>query len=166
MRHPVLSAPFETETHDLADLIDLYESNYVRLMRLAPELTQIRKTVVSRVAGAQDLYLTIGESFKYTTSLRLTYAFQDDDGMSLEPDARICVYHDVRAVDLVSHCRRRRSRKVNPWQRGRMPDLERRWEMNWFLRKWLRFCTHQGHLFLACMTEAPSSNPFVEAKSA
>ena len=160
MQHSILSAPPRAETHYLADLIDLYESNFVRLMRLAPELTEIRKTVVSRVAGAQDLYLSVDESFKYTTSLRLSYSFQDNDGISLEPDARICVYHDVRAVDIVSHCRRRRTRQVNHWKRGRMPDLERRWEMNWFLRKWLRFCTHQGHLFLACMTEAPASDPF------
>ncbi|HEX9583312.1 MAG TPA: DUF1249 domain-containing protein [Gammaproteobacteria bacterium] len=166
MRHPVLSAPLGTEAHNLADLIDLYESNYVRLMSLVPELAQIKQTVVSRVAGAQDLYLTVSENFRYTTSLRLTYAFRDGDGISLEPHARICVYHDARAVELVSHCRRRRSRKVNPWQRVRMPDLERRWEMNWFLRKWLRFCTHQGHLFLACMSEAPASDPFVEARSA
>ena len=165
MRQLVLSALPNAETRNLADLIHLYESNYVRLMRLAPELAQIRSTVVSRVAGAQDLHLSVTESFKYTTSLRLTYSFNDDDGIALEPDARICVYHDVRAVELVSHCRRRRSRKVNPWRRGRMPELERRWEMNWFLRKWLRFCTHQGHLFLACMTEAPALDPFTEARS-
>lgn len=160
MRHPVITTPLRVETHNLADLIDLYESNYVRLMRLAPELTQIRNTVVSRVAGAQDLYLTVDESFKYTTSLRLSYAFRDDDDTALEPNARICVYHDVRAVELVSHYRRRRSTKVNPWMRGRMPEVERRWKMNWFLRKWLRFCTHQGHLFLACTTATPTYDPF------
>ena len=160
MRHQILTAPARTETHDLADLIDLYESNYLRLMRLAPELAGIRSTVVSRVAGAQDLFLCVDESFKYTTSLRLSYAFADEDGVSLEPNARICVYHDVRAAELVSHCRRKRSRKVNPWQRGRMPDLERRWEMNWFLRKWLRFCAHQGHLFLDCMRQVPAADPF------
>jgi len=44
---------------DLAALIELYESNYVRLMRLAPELESMEGTVVSRVAGALDLYLEI-----------------------------------------------------------------------------------------------------------
>ncbi len=135
-------------TPDLPALINLHESNYVRLMRLIPDLESLRGSVVSRVRGAQDLYLSIDGSHKYTTNLMLTYRFRDDLETVLEPRAKICVYHDVRAVDLVSHCRRRRSRKLFPWRRGRMPELERRWEMNRFLYKWLRFCTHQGHLFL------------------
>ncbi len=145
-----LSSPARFQTHDLAALIALYESNYVRLMRLAPDLTQIKGTVVSRVAGALDLFMSVDDRFKYTTTLKLTYRFRDGEEFALEPDARICVYHDVRCVEIVSHCRRRRSRNVLPWRRQRMPELDRRWEMNRFLLKWLRFCTHQGHLFLSC----------------
>ena len=135
---------------DLATLINLYESNYLRLLRLIPDLDTLEDTVVSRVAGALDLYLSIEERFKYTTTLSLTYCFVDQEHLVLEPNARICVYHDVRAADLVSHCRRKHSRKVRPWIRGRMPELDRRWEINRFLYKWLRFCTHQGHIFLNC----------------
>lgn len=139
------------EAPDLAALIELYESNYVRLMRLAPELESMRGSVVSRVAGALDLYLTVDERFKFTTSLLLTYRFEhEDEGIVLEPRARINVYHDVRCAEVVSHYRRRRSRSINPWRRGHMPEVERRWRMNRFLNKWLRFCGHQGHLFLEC----------------
>lgn len=140
--------------HDLAALIELYEGNYLRLLRLIPDLDRIDGTVVSRVAGALDLYLTVDERFKYTTSLTLTYRFDDSDGIALEPNARVCVYHDVRAAELVSHCRRRRRRGLRPWVRGRMPELEYRWDMNRFLGKWLKFCTHQGHIFLACTATA------------
>ena len=143
---------------DLPALINLHESNYVRLMRLIPELQRMRGTVVSRVSGALDLYLSIDESYKYTTNLLLTYRFRDADKIALEPRAKICVYHDVRAADLVSHCRRHRSRKLFPWRRGHMPELDRRWEMNRFLYKWLRFCTHQGHLFLS-FNAIPASDP-------
>lgn len=140
---------------DLAALIELYESNYVRLMRLAPELEEMDGTALSRVAGALDLYLTVDERFKFTTSVLLTYRF-DDDEVSLEPRARIVVYHDVRSAEVVSHYRRRRDRGLSPWQRGRMPEVERRYRMNRFLNKWLRFCAHQGHLFLQCTTHAVS----------
>ena len=139
-------------TADLPALINLHESNYVRVMRLIPELETLRGTVVSKVSGALALYLSIDDSYKYTTNLLLTYRFRDTDVEVLEPRAKICVYHDVRAADLVSHCRRQRSRKLFPWSAGRMPELQRRWEMNRFLYKWLRFCTHQGHLFLRCNT--------------
>ena len=135
---------------DLPALIDLYEGNYLRVMRLFPELDSLEGTQVSRVAGALDLYVTLEERFKYTTTLLLTYRFVDDTGMALEPNARICIYHDVRAVELVSHCRRKRTRKVHKWLRCRMPELDHRWEMNRFLAKWLKFCSNQGHLFLNC----------------
>ena len=49
---------------DLPALIELYESNFVRVMRLAPELENMDGSVVSRVAGALDLYLTVEERFK------------------------------------------------------------------------------------------------------
>lgn len=146
--------------HDLAALIELYEGNFLRLFRLIPDLDRLEGTVVSRVAGALDLYLTVDERFKYTTSLTLTYRFRDDDGIALEPNARICVYHDVRAAELLSHCRRRRRRGLRPWVRGRMPELEYRWDMNRFLSKWLKFCTHQGHIFLECtVAEAAAFTP-------
>ncbi len=151
-----------TPAPDLPALINLHESNYVRLMRLIPDLDRLRGSMVSRVSGAQDLYLSIDERYKYTTNLMLTYRFQESLGMVLEPRAKICVYHDVRAVDLVSHCRRRRSRKLFPWRRGYMPELDRRWEMNRFLYKWLKFCTHQGHMFLDCNVE-PTHDPRLDA---
>jgi len=150
---------------DLPALINLHESNYVRLMRLMPDLVNLRGTVVSRVSGAQDLYLSVDDRYKYTTNLMLTYCFKSSLGVVLEPRATICVYHDVRAVDLVSHCRRHRSRKLFPWsRRGHMPELDRRWEMNRFLYKWLRFCTHQGHLFLNFNVQA-APDPRLQACS-
>lgn len=143
---------------DLPALIDLYEGNYLRAMRLLPDLDSLEGTLVSRVAGALDLYATIQERFKYTTTVLLTYRFVDDTGMALEPNARVCIYHDVRAAELVSHCRRKRTRKVHQWLRGRMPELDSRWEMNRFLYKWLRFCSNQGHIFLNCTTRPAESS--------
>lgn len=143
---------------DLPALIDLYEGNYLRVMRLLPDVHSLEGTVVSRVAGALDLYATIEEQFKYTTTLLLTYRFVDDSDIVLEPNARVCVYHDVRAAELVSHCRRKRTRKVHRWLRGRMPELDHRWEMNRFLYKWLRFCSNQGHIFLNCTTRPAESS--------
>ena len=193
---------------DLPALIELYEANYVRLMNLAPDLETMspigsapigsapigtgqavdrfahdaldKFTLVSSVAGAMDLHLTVIERHRFTTTINLSYLFRheqrngaqhveaqasarlgyagitraddlidDDDNLVLEPNARLCIYHDVRAVELLSHYRRRRSRAVYPGQRGRMPEVERRWSTNRFVGKWLKFCLNQGHLFLA-----------------
>ena len=143
-------------TRDISGLIGIYEASYVRLARLIPDLAACDRVMVSRVAGALSLHLEIMERQPYTTSLTLTYRFSDH---VLEPNARINVYHDVRAAEIVSHCRRRRSRAIRPWTPGRMPELERKWEMNRFLLKWLRFCTFQGHLFLPGVTPTLDSPP-------
>jgi hypothetical protein len=152
------AASLERYRHrDLPALIELYEGNYLRVMRLLPDLDNLQGTLVSRVAGALDLYLTVEERFKYTTTVLLTYRFVDESGVSLEPNARVCIYHDVRAAEIVSHCRRKRTRKVHKWLRGRMPELDHRWEMNRFLFKWLRFCSNQGHIFLNCTAQPATS---------
>ena len=127
----------------LSSLIDLHESNYHRLLRLAPDLRDIEGTVASRVAGALDLFLTVHRQERYTTTLSLTYRF--DDGA--QPDAAIVVYHDVLAAELVNVNRRRPSRNRS-WPKGQIPELDRKWRTNRFLQKWLGFCHRQGHLFL------------------
>ena len=148
---------------DISGLIRLYEANYVRLERLVPDLPACDRVMVSRVAGALDLYLERIEHQRYTTSLVLTYRFPDGGGHVLEPNARINVYHDVRAAEVVSHCRRRKSRgTVRPWTPGRMPELDRKWRMNRFLLKWLRFCTFQGHLFIPGVTPALEGFPLAD----
>ena len=145
-------------TRDIAGLIRIYEANYVRLVRLVPDLRACDRPMVSRVAGALDLHLEITERQPYTTSMILTYRFAEGDGSVLEPNARINVYHDVRAAEVVSHCRRRKSRVIRPWTPGRMPELDRKWQMNRFLLKWLRFCTFQGHIFIPGIT--PTINEY------
>lgn len=146
------------QPRNLAGLIDIYESNYHRIMRLVPEIDEMQGTTVSRVAGALDLYLTVLERFKYTTTIALTYQFEDQEEPIAEPNARIRVYHDVRVVEVLSHHRRRRRQTMLRWQQGRMPELDRKWEMNRFLQKWLGFCLRQGHIFLRC-TAVPVELP-------
>ena len=146
-------------TRDIAGLIRIYEASYVRLAKLVPDPAACDRAMVSRVAGALDLHLEIIKRQPYTTALVLTYRFTGHRGCVFEPNARINVYHDVRAAEVVSHCHRRKSRAICPWTPGRMPELDRKWRMNRFLLKWLRFCTYQGHLFI------PGITPTVEGFS-
>ena len=140
-------ASLTRETHTLSRLIDVYESNFVRLNRLVPSIDDVDGVLRSRVADALDLYLTVHERTRYTTTVSLTYRFEGDEGLLLEPNARIRIYHDVRAVELLFHSSRR-ARRMSPWRRGRRPEIERKWQMNRCLQKLLGFCHRQGHLFL------------------
>ena len=150
-------------TRDIAGLIRIYEASYVRLVKLVPDLPGCDRAMISQVAGALDLHLEIIERQPYTTSLVLTYRFTGHGDCAFEPNARINVYHDVRAAEVVSHCRRRKSRAIRSWTPGRLPELERKWRMNRFLLKWLRFCTLQGHIFIPGLTPARDGLPPVRA---
>ncbi len=135
----------------LASLMDLQDSNFRRLSRLAPELRQMRGRFVSRVVGALDLHLTVLERFKYTTTIQLTYQFPSEDGPLLEPDVAIRLYHDARLAEVVSAVRRHRSRTSHHCHQRRRwaSELEHKWEQSRFLQKWLGYCLRQGHLFLS-----------------
>ena len=89
---------------DLPALIDLYEGNYLRAMRLLPDLDSLEGTLVSRVAGALDLYATIEERFKYTTTVLLTYRFADESGMALEPRSSLAIAAASARVRRASGC--------------------------------------------------------------
>lgn len=159
MHEPPLAKLVLTPMRGLGGLIALYESNYLRLLRLVPEIHLMEGTTVSRVAGALDLYLTVLDRFKYTSTIALTYQFRENGEVIAEPDAQIRIYHDARAVEILSHVRRRRTSPPRRWRPGHMPELDRKWALNRFLYKWLGFCQRQGHLFLGC-TAIPAERPF------
>jgi hypothetical protein len=132
----------------LASLLDLQECSYRRLLRLAPDLARLQGTAVSRVAGAMDLYLTLVERQRYTTTLSLTYRFPCAEGCLWEPNVNVRVYHDARLAEAVSYSRRHPPRNA-PCRRRPVPtELETKWETNRFLQRWLGYCLRQGHLFL------------------
>ncbi|MCP4187695.1 MAG: DUF1249 domain-containing protein, partial [Gammaproteobacteria bacterium] len=82
-----------------ASLMDLYEYNYLRLRKIAPDLS-IADEMVSTVPNHHDLYLTVNERCKYTTMLYMTYRFGEPGDYLFEPDLRLKVYHDARLVEV------------------------------------------------------------------
>ena len=123
-----------------AGLMELYEQNYMRLRNIAPDLT-VADEMVSSVPDHQDLFLSITQRCRYTTMLRMTYQFEDEDKLLFEPDLHLKVYHDARVVEV----QQLQSRSRGPLY---LADLiEQKWMMNRFLYKWLGYCLYQGHYF-------------------
>jgi hypothetical protein len=139
----------------LASLMDLYQTSYERLMRLVPDLPNMQGVAVSRVAGALDLHLVVLEQCPYTTTMLLTYRFPEEGGAVLEPEVMVRAYHDARLAEVLAHHRRRARRPGDAAPEG--GELERRWEMNRFLHRWLGYCQRQGHLFLRYSGCAPAA---------
>jgi len=80
-------------------LMDLYEHNYLRLKRIVPDL-DIADEMISISAGHLDLYLSVTERCKYTTMLRMTYQFRQNDKLIYQPDMHLKIYHDARIAEV------------------------------------------------------------------
>ncbi|EHQ52035.1 hypothetical protein ECTPHS_05040 [Ectothiorhodospira sp. PHS-1] len=152
-------AYLDPRPRSFAALMDLYEANYIRLRQLSPELRSQRGALVSRVAGAMDLYLEVIESCPYTTTLILTYHFEGDEGRHRRksPNLHLRVYHDARQVEVMGCACRRSGEEVSLGDHPDWQALEHRWRFNRFLYKWLGYCLHQGHRFEGAGAAAKNS---------
>ena len=137
-----------------AALMDLYERNYIQMRRLLPVMPSAGARCISHVPGGLDLHLRIIERCRYTSELRLTYQFgQNNDAIIAEPNLRIRVYHDARQAEVATaHLRHYPAFAIDTlashWADG--ASLLTRWRINRFLYKWLGYCLRQGHGFAIC----------------
>jgi uncharacterized protein YqiB (DUF1249 family) len=137
----------QNRTRNLAGLMDLYESNYMRLRKLIPDLPEISGPCISLIPGALELHLRIIERCKYTTTLNLTYFFSESGICFPAPDVKVRIYHDAKLAEVIS-CGRRKGRRAAEYDRMRYQyPLLRKWEINRFLQKWLGYVLHQRHNF-------------------
>lgn len=129
-------------------LMALYESNYLRLLRLIPEVARLDGCFRSRVAGDCDLHVEILERCRYTVTLSLTYHFETDDGLLVDPDMTLRVYLDCQLAEVMSIGPRQRHATLRKLVQEHHKELGRRWRRNIVLNKWLDYLSEQGHLVL------------------
>jgi uncharacterized protein len=128
-------------------LMTLYESNFVRLGWLVPELRAITTSAVSKVESDCDLHLTPLELSRYTSVFRLTYEFGVAPAAIRDPDLEVCVYHDARLAEVRSFRGFRRHPQLSKLQSRLKRELDQRWTRNMMLNKWLEYCAERGHHF-------------------
>ncbi|MDH3434121.1 MAG: DUF1249 domain-containing protein, partial [Gammaproteobacteria bacterium] len=80
----------------------MYESNYLRLLQVIPELERLDGCFRSRVAGDCTLHLEILERCRYTVTLSLTYLFASDVGAVADPDLKVRAYLDGKLAEAMS----------------------------------------------------------------
>lgn len=128
-------------------LMSLYESNYIRLGWLIEDLSQVTEPAISTVDGDCPLHLKIEERSRYTTTLNLTYVFEEDARALADPDLQIRVYHDARLAEVQSAARWHRHSMLESLRSSITRGLGDRWRSNMMLNKWLDYCVERGHRF-------------------
>lgn len=129
-------------------LMSLYESNFLRLQQLIPDVERLDGYYQSRVAGDCDLHLEIIDRSRYTLTLRLSYFFFDGDERVSDPDMIIRAYMDGGLAEAMSYFGDNRHSEFRRMKRAIGAELDRRWRRNMLLNKWLEYLMEQGHLIL------------------
>lgn len=129
-------------------LMALYESNYLRLLGLIPEVARIDGCFRSRVAGDCDLHVDVLERCRYTVTLSLTYHFETDDGLLIDPDMTVRVYLDGQLAEAMAIGKQQRHAALRKLVRQHGSELDLRWQRNCILNKWLEYLADCGHLVL------------------
>jgi len=129
-------------------LMALYESNFLRLLQLIPEIGRLDGCFRSRVAGDCDLFVEIIETSRYTVTLSLTYHLPTDEGLLTDPDITVRAYLDGQQAEVLAIGERQRHEALRRLVFEHREELDRRWRFNIVLNKWLDYLYDQGHLIL------------------
>jgi len=142
-------------------LMGLYESNYVRMKWLAhppglghvpqppSDLRTLDGTHRSSVAGDCDLLLSVTERTPYTSTVTLTYLFQQDAETVQYPDMRVRIYHDAHLAEAQEWAGAHSQHVLKALRIQAERELDQRWARNVMLNKWLEYCVERGHRFSA-----------------
>jgi uncharacterized protein YqiB (DUF1249 family) len=125
-------------------LMTLYESNYVRLLSLIPDVDCLAGPRASLVVDDFDLHVELIKRERYTSTLRLTYWFPEEQGWIADPDLVVRVYHDAKLVEAMESCTEHRHRLLREIARASV-ELDLRWARNMMLNKWLDYLLDMGH---------------------
>ena len=129
-------------------LMSLYESNYLRLQQLIPELDRLDGYFRSRVAGDCDLHVEILVRSRYTVTLALSYFFYEDGVRIADPDMKVRAYLDGQLAESMGFSGEHRHAAFTRLSRVHRTELDARWRRNIILNKWLDYLMEQGHLVL------------------
>lgn len=125
----------------------LYESNFIRLISLLPNFKDMPVEQVSGSANDLPLFLSVRDRGPYTTTLHMTYLFQEEAQSVPDPDLTVRIYHDARMVETMQCSTTHRHGVLKPYTTEPGRALHQRWQRNMMLNKWLEYCVDVGHRF-------------------
>jgi hypothetical protein len=130
----------------------IYESNFIKLLNLSKKLRAVptiaEPEMISSNAPDCDLYLKLLLREPYTTTVNLTYWFEDETvGLIADPNLTLRIYHDASLVEALSGRQEHRHPQLKVLSQAHSIELGRRWHNNIMLNKWLDYLIEMGHGF-------------------
>ena len=123
------------------------EANYMRLMKLMPDMDEVdeRCFYVSWPEHQARLRLEVEERFTYTTTLRVSQQHDHDSPWLDAPVLVVRLYHDATAAEVVC-LRRSQLSGVYRYPNQQMYQPDEKIQLNQYLGEWLTHCLSHGHV--------------------
>ncbi len=123
------------------------ESNFQKLLRLIPDLPSFQTSATGMTAQKPDLFLEVIDRSSHTMTVELSHRFKNKTRKLIEPAVKIRIYFDSQQAEVLRDHVRSDVSKVykSPAQCIEIRDYK--WQLNYFLQKWLDHCLKTEYRF-------------------
>ncbi len=131
-----------------AQVSQLFELNYQKILKLIPPLKQTSHSCVIKHNSEKDLHLIVEDRFAHTGVFTLTHKLDCENGIVNKPDIKFKIYFDAQLLEVISVCNETTLNKSHPYL-SQCSDMNIQWELNTFIERWLDYCLdkYQGKLW-------------------
>ena len=128
-------------------LMTLYESNYLRLLDLIPNIKDLEGSYIGNTADENDILFVVNEKTKYTISFSMSYIFEDNLGIEFEPNLKVNIYLDGKLAQVMSLNKDQNSTALNKIAHSHNKFIDFLWRKNMIFNKWLEHIVDKGYYF-------------------
>lgn len=130
---------------DLQSMMLLCELNYVRMLKLLPELGPEGTAFEYSVKDALTFRLTITECCKYTTIVKVAQVAPElTDYLKSHMEVRL--YHDANMAEVTRSQNVSRFKGAYTYPNNQMLQKDEKHQINRFLKDWLQLCLDYGQV--------------------
>jgi uncharacterized protein len=154
--HAGIRAAMQARRHpiDLSGRMAVCDANYIRLLKLLPDLTPSARrdftlpALGAEQSAAQRVVLEVVETFKYTSTVSIGLHLPGVTSAYYRPPVMLVrLYHDANTAEVTSYQDERHIRVL--YQEDELPRYypDEKEQVNLFLADWLSLCLEagQGH---------------------
>ena len=133
---------------DLPGQLAACEANYLRLMKLTPDLSACDSWRFS--VGPARMDIAVIERARYTTTMELSSEHAGAEPVPQAPGLKaprlkVRLYHDARMAEVIAWEEHRQVRPRYDYPNRHMYHSNEKAQINQFLGEWLSYCLDQGH---------------------
>ena len=127
------------EPNSFVGLMTLYESNYVKLNHLFPNIKQYDDDRSIKSPFGNDIQLGVNKKTKYTMIISMTYSFEESEIIEYEPNLTIKIYFDSRSAEVIGIGKLSKKSKLRDITYQNKDIINQLWRRNIILNKWLDY---------------------------